>query len=70
MSVKQGASGRRLRPGGWATFTPMAFDGIAWTRIASPQQDARAAYLLAAATHFRHDHHPVDRSGTSTSGMA
>jgi hypothetical protein len=36
-------------PDRWATFTPMAFDGLAWARITGPQQDARAACLLATA---------------------
>jgi hypothetical protein len=27
----------------------MAFDGLAWSRITSPQQDARAACLLVTA---------------------
>ena len=36
-------------PDGLATFIPMAFDGLAWSRIVGPQRDARAACLLAAA---------------------
>jgi hypothetical protein len=32
-----------------ATFIPMAFNGLAWSRIIGPQRDARAACLLAAA---------------------
>jgi hypothetical protein len=39
----------RVGPDGPATFTPMAFDGLAWSRITSPQQDARAACLLVTA---------------------
>ena len=39
----------RRCPDGLATFIPMAFDGLAWSRIVGPQQDARAACLLAAA---------------------
>lgn len=40
---------RRRRPDDLATFIPMAFDGLAWTRIVGPQRAARAACLLAAA---------------------
>jgi hypothetical protein len=42
-------SGPVPRPGSWVTFTPMARDGMAWSRITSPQQDARAACLLVTA---------------------
>jgi hypothetical protein len=41
--------GQRPHRGDWVTFTPMAFDGLSWSRIAGPQQDARAACLLATA---------------------
>jgi hypothetical protein len=37
------------RRGSWVTFTAMAYDGLAWSRITSPQQDARAACLLVTA---------------------
>jgi hypothetical protein len=40
---------KRPRRGAWVTFTPMVFDGLSWSRIAGPQQDARAACLLATA---------------------
>ena len=39
----------RRCPDGLATFLPLAFDGLAWSRIVGPQQDARAACLLATA---------------------
>lgn len=37
------------RRGDLVTFTPMAFDGLAWSRVTGPQQDARAACLLVTA---------------------
>jgi hypothetical protein len=40
---------QRPRRGDLETFTPMAFDGLAWSRITGPQQDARAACLLVTA---------------------
>jgi hypothetical protein len=39
----------RRRMDDLAMFIPMAFDGLAWSRIVGPQQDARAACLLATA---------------------
>jgi len=44
-----GEAGKRLHRRAWVTFTPMVFDGLSWSRIAGPQQDARAACLLATA---------------------
>jgi hypothetical protein len=41
--------GRVHRFDGLAAFTPMVFDGLAWSRIVGPQQDARAACLLVTA---------------------
>ena len=35
--------------GSWVTFTPLVFDGLTWSRITAPQQDARAACLLVTA---------------------
>jgi len=43
------ALNRRAGPDGLAAFTPMTFDGLAWSRITSPQRDARAACLLVTA---------------------
>jgi len=40
---------RQPAGGSWATFTPLVFDGLAWSRITAPQQDARAACLLFTA---------------------
>lgn len=46
-SGSDGAS--RSLPGGVVTFTPLAFDGLGWSRIGGPQLEARAACLLATA---------------------
>lgn len=40
---------QRSRHGDLVTFTPMAFDGLAWSRVTGPQRDARAACLLVTA---------------------
>jgi len=50
-----GAEGDSRRPGQWTLFTPMAFDGISWARIAGPQRDARAACMsVTAHIHLLH----------------
>jgi hypothetical protein len=33
----------------WVTYTAMAYDGLSWSRITGPRQDARAACLLVTA---------------------
>jgi hypothetical protein len=33
----------------WTVFAPMAFDGLAWVRIAGPQDDARQACMSVTA---------------------
>lgn len=40
---------RSRRPPGWVTFTPMAFDGLAWVRVIPPQPSARFACLSLTA---------------------
>ncbi len=45
----QGTSSPPRRPADWVTFTPMAFNGLDWVRITSPQPTARFACLAVTA---------------------